>query len=280
MSLDISRSFSVPLAFENDDKRISVYLIAFGISVLTVVFNLIFNIVSNFSYYGMIPFFTEEQMGMVYAGMIGSFYIVIFLLSMLVNAFLNGYILDSIQLEVFNNEYVMPSWEGNFLKFFLNGLVFALIWIIYVLVILMISLLPGVVLFIVFFAMKATGADAMGMLQNAWLPVSIVSIFLTVFLYMLFVISLPMITVNYAVKRTFFSAFNLFEIGFAIINDFVDYLLAVLISASIYMVFFAIAIFLCCTCIGNIFIPLIANFIVPLIIMNMFAQVYKTTIKI
>lgn len=265
MKLDIVKAISAPFS-STEEKLSTIYLTAFGFFAAMFVIPLISEIII-----GLFMALLEVVLGKAITSIISIILLFICFLGMVVIFFIPfGYIIQTIQNEAQNQISVMPAWKGNIKKFAWKGFMAFLVYILFMFIYLVGGSIPLVLLA---FLMKAAG-NASEILGNI---IGVISfIYGTLFLLYLF-IALPMAIVAYGVENSFFKAFNIFKITWKILTHPLESILTIVILCALVFLIFIINIMLTCTIIGILLIPLINYFILMIIVLNMFTQIYKET---
>jgi hypothetical protein len=277
MAIDLKRSFVIPFKSTNSDELLTVYLIAFGITVLTAILQVAMQFASNFAGMSFGPYASENTaLPIAIGGMICVFSLLMFLINIIIYSLLTGYTIETIKLEIAGHEFVMPPWQNNFLKFFVKGLLFFFIIVIYVILLTAIAMIPVLIALAIYFSMGGSTSNTGQIFDNFIGPASVlITLAISGLFTLCFLLLYPFLMVNFAAKNSFLAAFNILKAINIIIKNFNDYIIAIMVSLLVIIAMFFVMIGLCCTCIGYIFVPLISQFIVPIIIMNMFAQIYR-----
>lgn len=270
MKIDIMRAIEAPFKQIERANAAEIFLIAFGITFASFTINSISgfvgNIAGSISQIGM-----SEEMAKLYTVIIAvSVGLVASVGIILLMCFVNGYILETAKREVENNPIIMPMWQNNFKTFFMKGLKLFGIYLVYGLIIGIILAVPlGIILGALAYMPSSDGTSGtFGLMFIA------ASCLLGLFVIALSVCA-PMMQVHYAVTNSFMEGFNIPVILEKIMGNLIDYIVAWLVMIGILILSIIPYFILCCTCIGMVFVPLIWQFILPIIFMNLIAQVYK-----
>lgn len=276
MNIDVIRSFKVPFLFANKDEGIQVYLIAFGITLGVLLLNVVVAVGAQLPLFLAIPFMhTSEQLAAVVAG-VGVLIAIIVGTAVLVVAMSvpAGYIYETIKRELQGEEYIMPSWKDNYKRFFWHGLRLLGSFILYSLVLL--------VAFLLLFAAIALSSIALGGMfgDGGYVVSSLVGLVLAIViatLYIVFWFYIPMAFVHLSATDSIRKSFDVVYISKKIINAPIDFLIATGVAFVYFMVLYAIVFILCMTVIGGLLIGLLWMFVMPITVLNLYAQVYKVS---
>ena len=258
MSINLAKSFKSPFHTQAECGLFKIYLIAVGFSLAIFIIHLIFGGL------GIIICFVH-------------FIHLIVVLS--TQSFQFGYFIETIRLELTNKDSVMPAWEGNYTRYFINGFkiqIIALAYLLFNLVIITGALFScGFIVTCALTMFYNTGGEASSyvvptLLLICCFVIGVIPILLTVITVFLF----PMICIRFAEGEKFFSAFNIIAIIKKVFKNFIDYSLATLIVILLLIPVLIGCIVLCLTVIGIVGIGLL-QFIVTIIVLNMYAQAYK-----
>jgi hypothetical protein len=272
MKLDIVRSYTAPFTTVGETSLLSIHFIAAMVSIAIFAIQLIASGVIE-----IMDFLSEKFVdgGVGSALMIAMTIIVaiLFLVLMFLSyALPAGYILETVKLEVYNRASVMPSWSGNIKRFFINGAKLIAIFMIYTVGIWCVILIPGLLLGV------ATGGFEQGsndIVQAIGLAFAIIYMIAVFVILVGFQVIFPMIVVHFAAEARFLAAFEIVTILKKIFSNFLYYILALILAFITLIIIPIISMLVCCTVVGALLFPLILLFIQPIIVMNLFAQVYK-----
>lgn len=275
MRLNIERSFTAPFTSLGEGSLLNIYLIAGGITFGVFVIQFILStapqlLIPLFSFnYGSTP--DPSIITLLISGFIIIFLVFITIICA-IQALPLGYVLETAKLEVCDKSSIMPPWNGNLVKFFVNGLKLMAILFLYYFIILLAVAIPFLLTLSVAFLVKNLNSDLSALIGIIG---GFISFILAIFLLLAFLITLPMICIRFIVEDRFWAAFNVITIWKKIISNFFEYIIALIVTLILFCSLTVIPLILCCTVIGILVIPLISNFIIPIIILNMFAQIYK-----
>lgn len=182
-----------------------------------------------------------------------------------------GYVNETIRLEVRDCNSIMLGWDGNYKKFYFDGMkLMFIVFIYFAILVFMPTIIVGI---LCYFSVGLPLSDSALMSE---FPIGLILIGIT-YLAMAFIYFLifPFVWIRYAVEERFLEAFNLGEIIQKISKNFLSYILALLLVFVMVIVMQISLLILTCTCIGLIFLPVVSMFIFPIMFANMFAQIYK-----
>ncbi|MEW5820612.1 MAG: DUF4013 domain-containing protein [Cyanobacteriota bacterium] len=272
MKLNLERSFTAPFTSMGESSLSTIYLIAGGITLLAFVLIMLF----QFGFQvilGILQVAAGDGTGAIVVGVLS---IIVSLLLVVVNmacmALPYGYITETAKLEIYDRTSIMPSWEGNFARFFWNGLKVQLIMLVYGILIVLLCLIPILITVAIAILVNGQSSDIMGIVGGIGGIICFI-IIATVILFYMFM--LPMIIVFFAAEGRMSAGFNVIGIWGKILTNIVEYLLAIVIVILLSIVAGIAGTVIVCTCIGILVIPLLWYFIFPIISLNMFAQLYK-----
>jgi hypothetical protein len=271
MKLDITKTMSAPFTTLGESSLTSIYLIAFAFSFGAFLVQLASNISFQFI----------EVMGKgigdsAFSTGVIALAIIIALISFVafiaVYAIPSGYIIETAKLEVYNRSAIMPSWTGNYGRFFWNGLKAIGIYVIYTIIMFAIIAIPTILIAALGGFAGASGSDIAGAGMGLAVILYMIFFFLIMFGFMIFV---PMAIVRFAAEGKFWSAFNILAILQKIFGNILDFSLAIIFIILLIIILTIVVIGLVCTCVGILLVPLVQSFIFPIMALNLFAQVYK-----
>lgn len=191
---------------------------------------------------------------------------------LVLTAFQIGYILETVKLEIFRRKFLLVSWDGNFRRFFLKGLTFTIITAIYISPIIIIKYLIN------FFSSNNYEVFEVNSYTYAISTIPLPTIEILA-VWLLYSTLIPIIMCIYAYRSNFLDAFDVTEI-YHQIRHYFAYYLSVFTYSMFYQVGLVImATCLTVTCLGILFIPILIEFIFPVMLINLYAQVYRTSLK-
>ena len=274
MKLNLEKAFTAPFTSMGDTDLKKIYLVAGGISIggfivyIVVFFLAYFLIIAS-----AIAASNSDAIGPVMCITMFIFFLICTLLPAILFALPAGYVIETIKLQVHGRTAIMPSWSGNYGRFFWNGIKMNIINFIYYIAAMLIGYIPIIILAIIagIHPSSLTNEELAGVLGGVGMVISMIWI---VIIFLLYFILIPMILVSFAANGSFLAAFNIFHILKKILTNILDYIIAMAISMGIFMVFGIIYLLLSCTVIGILLVPLLF-FIVAIIIFNLFAQIYS-----
>lgn len=182
-----------------------------------------------------------------------------------------GYIIKTSKNELSNQKFIMPSWEGNFIDIFYKGISAIIITCIY--------LSPlGIILWLETLNRgNFIITDYLNIFSENLLDEPYKIVFLLYALVMLFVI--PLAILCFTEKNKVFHGFHLPKIIVKLTSNTAYYIATYVFSLLFIIISIIISILLSATCIGILAVPLLLEFILPIMIFNMFAQVYKIKLE-
>ncbi len=211
-----------------------------------------------------LPFFTFPAL------INGIFNIFLLIALILLYAVPKGYIVQSVHNEIQSKEPLLPEWDTSLGKYFNLGINFFVIDLIYLAIIGIISAVPFIAGYTVYTLYPDNPMVAsLGMFS---------AIFFCVPFLFIYALILPFIVCSYAEELNLKDAFRLDKIFGFIFNVLPEYLLALVLSFFLVIVWFMLSAALVCTCVGIVLMPFL---ILPmaLIAMNLFAQTYKLAMQ-
>lgn len=257
----------------DESNLLSIYLTAWMI----IVFKFIFVVAGGYGVSALESAF-DNTMGLdatleFYKNiLIASLKIIITIMALLFNSLLLGFILETVRLEIKKVKFVMPLWEDNYIRFLFRGIVYMLILFFYSLPILIILGLSSL------FTTGQIGLEHLNLnIDNLNLALigSGCSLPLIIPLLIIYLAFLPVVTTTFAEEDDFWGAFDLFEIFDKIKSNLAYYVAALIFAILLVVAFMCISVLISLTCLGLLFIPLMMEFILPIIILNMYAQIHK-----
>jgi hypothetical protein len=274
MRFNIERSFTAPFASIGDTNLLNIYLIAEAITFGPALIQFVLQMVMQ-GFASVLPALSQDTTMMVLGVAV---FVVMFILITFLNiafwAFSYGYALETVKLELQDKVAIMPQWEGNFKKYFFNGLKFFAIIFIYFIIVFAIILIPVLLLVAVIYFFQNQNSDMMGVLSGiGGMLVGIFMIILTFALMLIF----PVAIIRFVDTGKFWEAFNVTAILSEFVGKALDYILAsvIIFAASIVLAPLMFLFLICTCCLGSVVMPLVAQFISPIVFFNMYAQIYK-----
>lgn len=185
----------------------------------------------------------------------------------LFSSFIIGYIVKTAKNEISSQIYIMPSWEGNFIDIFYKGISTIIITCVY--------LSPlGIILWV---EKLNRGnfiiTDYLNIFSENLLDEPYKIVFLLYLIILFFIV--PLAILCFVEKNNFFHGFNIPKIIVKLTSNTAYYIATYVFSLLFIIISIIISTLLTATCIGVLFIPLLLEFILPITILNMFAQAYK-----
>jgi hypothetical protein len=260
MKLDLKKSFKAPFYTSAPEGLLKVYLIALGWFLAVWLVHFIFTV------FGLAS--------TVFICLVHIFHIGVMIATQSTQI---GYFLESIRCELAGDQHVMPSWQGNIPRYFWKGTILQFVIAVYFAIMAIFILVFYVIaVFIVPLDInvvleqginRETGSSLIVLLLLFWLIPILTGI--------LFLVISPFVVISYAESLSFKGAFNIINIFSLILKRFPEYLLAVIIATVLFVIITIITLLLCITIVGWIAGALI-QFTGIIIVLNMFAQVYKS----
>jgi hypothetical protein len=276
MKLNLERSFTAPFTSMGESSLLSTYLIAGGITLLAALIIMGFQmIVQAITGVAQVSAGNDDVM----VAVVGIISIVASLLAVIINmtcmALPWGYVVETIKLEVYDRTSIMPSWSGNFGRFFWNGVKLQLVMLIYGILVALLCIIP--ILLVVAVAILVHGQGSSDITAIIGSVGGIICFIIVGIIVLVYCVMMPMIFVTFAAEGRISAALNIFAIWGKIFSNILEYVLALIIVILLSIVIGIVgSIFACVTlCIGGLALPLLYYFIFPIIIFNMFAQLYK-----
>ncbi|MGD9580822.1 MAG: DUF4013 domain-containing protein [Vampirovibrionia bacterium] len=274
MKINFERTFTAPFTAGEDGNIKNIYLTAAGITLLGFVLIGIMQGISQ-----VVVTFAQAIAGsndVTSALIAGILAIVVSLLSMGVSlvalALPFGYVTETVKLEVYDRKSIMPSWSGNYMRFFWNGVKFQLIMFIYSFILALIVIIP-IILLVAILGVSLHDKQEMAAVAGGIGGIVIMLIIMVLIFAYMFI--LPMILTHFAAEGRFLAAFNIFKIIGKILSNLVDYIIAIVVVIGLGIMASIVYMLLCITCVGLLAIPVFAYFLLPIIMLNLFAQIYK-----
>jgi len=190
-----------------------------------------------------------------------AFAVILIIASVIISAFPQGYILQTINYQINGNNNVLPQWKTFFSQYLRYGLIIWLINFIYGLVLLLILAIPTIIFIALFWAKN---------MVIFW----ILQILYTLLVILAFACISPFIMVMYSKKFNFTEAFNISEMLKRISKAPGEYFVSILISIVFSCIVAFLSVILTCTCIGA-WIPFFLMLPTTIIIMHLYAQTYN-----
>lgn len=269
MRINFGRAFEAP--FKSEESSIGIiYLIATGfmiaLSVIPLIIQVIISVIA--AILEMIAG-TSEVANIISFIVIAAAALIMFTILFLIYVVPVGYIIETIHYEALNKVYIMPAWKNNILKFAWKGFKAILLYLILFIINIGIIIIPSIALAL--------------LIQHTSGNMEIISILLGILLFLyvfisiilLIFIALPMSFVAYASEDKLIAAFNIPKILIKILMHPLEIILTIIMMIVLTILTIIIDIILFCTVCGVLIIPLVNNFILVIIVCNLFAQIYK-----
>lgn len=274
MKLNFERTFTAPFSTTGDTSISNIYLIGGALTLGGFIILFIFQLFSQIFITGLQAISNSGSSTSIAIAV--SLTVIISLLIMLVNictlGLPLGYVVETVKLEIYDRSSIMPSWTGNYARFFWNGVKMQLIMLVYGLALILIILIPAII-FGVIMGISAGQNQDLAAIAGGIGGVILITIIIILMLAYMFI--LPMILVHFAAEGRFFAAFNLFKVMSKIFSNFVDYIIAIVVVIGLGIMGSILYVILCVTCVGILAIPVVSYFLLPIIMLNLFAQIYK-----
>jgi len=274
MKLNFERTFTAPFSTTGDTNISNIYLIGGALTLGGFIILFIFQMFSQLFIGGLQAIASSGSSTSIAIAVLLT--VIISLLTMLVNictlGLPLGYVVETIKLEIYDRSSIMPSWTGNYARFFWNGVKMQLIMLVYGVALMLIILIPAIIFGVI---MGISAGQSQDLTAIAGGIGGIILITIIIILMLAYMFILPMILVHFAAEGRFFAAFNLFKIMSKIFSNFVDYIIAIVVVIGLGIMGSILYVILCVTCVGIFAIPLVSYFLLPIIMLNLFAQIYK-----
>ncbi|MEW5819442.1 MAG: DUF4013 domain-containing protein [Cyanobacteriota bacterium] len=200
--------------------------------------------------------------------LVSAFKIFVSIIFIVFLSFLVGFIIETANMEIQKVSFNMPLWEDNFARFFTRGVFFIIIFIGYSIPVWLIIKAPDII--------AHSTVDLLPYISNNIanfnfkFPVPILIITLLFYLFYM-----PVVSVIYAEEDSILAAFNIPKVVLRIYSC-LPYFLASMVFTILYiLIALLICVIISITCFGVLIIPLIIEFIIPIIILNLYSQAYK-----
>ncbi|MGD9580821.1 MAG: DUF4013 domain-containing protein [Vampirovibrionia bacterium] len=268
MIFDPRKSILAPLKAYRNNKLLSIYITAWVLILFkTLILGLaIFSTQAIANAVDMnLP--SEQVLSTHINTMILALKIVTWVSYIFFSSFVFGYILKTAKNEMSNPLYTMPSWEGNYADIFYKGLNAIIITAIY--------LSPlGLILWLETVNRGSfILANYLNIFSENILDEPYKIIFILYVLSMLLII--PSAIISFTEKNNILYAFHLPKIILKLTSNGAYYIAAYVFSLLLIILTVVLSTIISTTCLGILFIPLLIEFIVPIIIFNMLTQAYK-----
>lgn len=274
MKLNFERTFTAPFSTTGDTSITNIYLIGGALTLGGFIILFIFQIFSQIIIGGAQAIASSGSAST--AAIAIALTIVATLLTMFVNicalGLPLGYVVETVKLEIYDRASIMPSWAGNYGRFFWNGVKLQGIMLIYGLVLVLIIIIPAIIFGLIMGVSAGQNQDLTAIVGGVG-GIILITIMMVLMLAYMFV--LPMILVHFAAEGRFFAAFNLFKIFGKIFSNIVDYIIAIIVLIGLGIMGSVLYMLLCVTCIGLLAVPVVSYFLLPIMMLNLFAQIYK-----
>jgi hypothetical protein len=278
MGFDLKRPFLTPFTHTYPAELIPVYLIATAVSLggyfLMIVACLIVIPVFAIS----LPFIIKAENWIALVVMGGLYMIYIFAMLAITSALPMGYALESAKLEASGAPIVMPHWGGNFLNFFKKGFLATIIIYIYIIALFLFVAASAGIIFAIFYLLKEKTAFFAGIVEfetGLYIAFALLGLISAIGSILISLI-LPMLYVNFSIQDKFIAAFDFVTVFKLIFKNFKLFLLTVLTSIALLLAMLIPLFALSFSCVGLLLSPLVFGFIFPIILFNIFAQLYKS----
>lgn len=274
MKINFEHCITAPVSFKKDKNAISVYLIAFGITLISFFIFIPMQIISQVSFFLIPEEVTNYNFILILLSNIAYGLLLPFLLNIPVLIFPAGYIVETIKRELNSEEYLMPLWKDKWKLFFINGIKTLSLLAVYFIVVVIfiyicINALNSITSITNFLAPQMT--SSINILCSIIITLSSI-LFITVIL-----ISSPFIIIHSVKHNSFRKGLNIIDICKKIYHNWKDYLVGLSLVIFLVITLIVKVLGLICSLVGILLIPLVSEFIIPIMIMNMFTQIYKTT---
>lgn len=272
MKINLERCITAPFSSSGERSLVVIYLIAVGLSLIT------FFIQVPLAIYGQITFFlapadlnfSSFMTNILFSILISTVGPLLINLPVLIP--LMGYWSETIRLEYQNEACILPVWQNNWAKFLSDGFKIFLILLVYILSISALTMIP--VLFNSLIVKIAINSNQ-ELLKSLSIFTGIASTIIAILLIFIFIILLPFIMIHFSVKKNILAAFDLKSIFSKVFSNLTDYFIALILSIIIVSTILFNTFALVCSCVGVLLIPLLVEFIFPIMILNLFTQIYK-----
>lgn len=263
MSVDIKHSLRAPFFTDSDESLVKIYLVATGLALVVFAIHPVFIALGT--------------VGVFLLCVIHAIHVII---TVLTQSLQFGYIITTIRNELAGKKALMPAWQNNYTIFFMEGMAFQFMVILFVILNVIIAIVSfGITALILpgFFQTFANGFEAVDDYTTPTLKILLCVIlwalpFITA-LFSLYI--LPMACIRYAETGSIISCFNLWAITKKIFRRFVDYTFVYCMFLLSLLPVIVVCILLCFT-IAGIIASSIIPFIYMIIFFNLFAQTYKS----
>jgi len=181
-----------------------------------------------------------------------------------------GYIIQSMHNEINSKEPLLPEWDSLLGRYFNLGINFFIIDLIYLAIIAVISAIPFIAGYTVYTLYPENPmVGSLGIFS---------AIFFCLPFFFIYALILPFIVCSYAEGLNIKDAFKLDRIFALVFNVLPEYLLTLVLTFCLVIVWFLLSTAMVCTCLGIVLLPFL---ILPmaLIAMNLFAQTYKLALQ-
>ncbi|EKE04210.1 MAG: hypothetical protein ACD_20C00097G0027 [uncultured bacterium] len=261
MKIDIKRAFIFP--FNDSNWIINIFIggVFCALSLLIGLLGYLLLIMLKFSGFHL----SQTTVNVIDIGS--------YALSWIFYLFPLGFFIQSMHTLITRNEYILPEWENNYLKFFKLGVKNLLINIGYIL-----TLLSGLLIFLGYLIW-----DDYLELSDFYNPYFIfqqepaIVIFIIIAISMIIKAISPYIMASYAERFSIGDAFDLINIIRRILKGWKEFLIATFVIIIIDIIFIFLYIISVLTIIGVALLPFLI-FLYNLICFNIVSQVYKNSI--
>ena len=132
MTINAKWCIQAPFKSSREKDLIYTYFVAWLIITVKTALIIIGSISDSFIYNAMESFYSSDySLESIIDTSLLILKCVIITTYILFSAFQIGYILETVKRELHGHKFIMPHWEGNYKRFFLNGILFSIILAIY-----------------------------------------------------------------------------------------------------------------------------------------------------